>query len=100
MGKSIARAGIDYATTHVPNSGPPPTHTNPIYANNSNTVYINGLPAVAVGDATVCGEIAETGSSTVFINGRAAHCAGDFCDSHQHSFTQSVCVASGNVYAG
>jgi len=100
MGKSIARVGADYATTHVPLSGPPPVHTNPTYAVNGNTVYINGLQAVAVGDATTCGEVAETGSGTVFINGRKAHCNGDSVDSHAHSWTPSTCVASGNVYAG
>jgi len=100
MGKSIARVGADYATTHVPNSGPPPTHSNPTYAGNGNSVYINGYQAVAIGDSTTCGEKAEAGSGSVFINGRAAHCNGDLLDSHAHSFTPSVCVASGNVYAG
>lgn len=100
MGKSIARVGIDYATTHVPNDGPPPIHSNPAYASNSNTVYINGYQGVALGDFTTCGEKAETGSSSVFINGRAVHCNGDTLDSHAHSFTPSTCVAGGNVYAG
>jgi len=99
MGLSIARAGIDYATTHTPIGGGTP-HINSLYANNSNTVFINDLPAVGVGDTTECGEVAITGSSTVYINGKAAHCNGNALDSHAYSFTPSTCVATGNVYAG
>ena len=99
MGLSIARAGADYATTHTPLGGGSP-HINSPYASNSNTVLINGLSAIAVGDVTQCGEIAITGSSTVYVNGRAAHCNGNMLDSHEYSWTPSVCVASGTVYAG
>jgi uncharacterized Zn-binding protein involved in type VI secretion len=99
MGKSIARVGADYATTHTPLSGGSP-HINSPYAGNGNTVYINGYQAVAIGDTTLCGEIAIVGSSSVLINGRAAHCNGDALDSHASTFTPSTCVASGNVYAG
>lgn len=99
MGKSIARCGADYASTHAPVGGGTP-HTNSPYASNANTVYIGGYQAVAVGDATVCGEKAKIGSATVFVNGRAAHCNGDLLDSHTNTFTASVCVAGGDVYAG
>ncbi len=100
MGLPIARSGADYATTHVPLNGPPPVHTNPPYASNSNTVYINGLTAVGVGDSTTCGEKALQGSGTVFINGKPAHRNSDMCDSHAFTFTPSICISSSNVYAG
>jgi len=99
MGKSIARVGADYASTHNPIGGGG-SHTNSPYASNSNTVLINGLSAIAIGDATLCGDIAITGSGTVFINGRAAHRNGDLLDNHVSTFTPSVCVGSGAVYAG
>jgi uncharacterized Zn-binding protein involved in type VI secretion len=99
MGLSIGRAGADFASTHTPLSGGSP-HINSPYASNSNTVLINGLSAIAIGDATLCGDIAITGSGTVFINGRAAHRNGDLLDNHVSTFTPSVCVGSGAVYAG
>jgi len=99
MGKSIARVGADYASTHNPIGGGG-SHTNSPYASNSNSVFINGTQAVAVGDSTICGEKAQTGSSTVFINGRAAHCNGNTLDSHANTWTASICIANGAVFAG
>ena len=96
MGLSIARAGADYATAHTRGDT---THPPSPYASNGNTVYINGLKAVGVGDSTVCGEKALQGSGTVFINGKPAHRNSDKCDSH-YSFSPSICVSGSSVYAG
>src|SRR6202011_5092155 len=43
----------------------------------SPNVFINGRPAVTVGDKTGCGGIAVGGSSNVFINGKPVARAGD-----------------------
>ena len=42
----------------------------------SPTVFINGKPAVRVGDRTGCGVVVR-GSSTVYVNGRPLARAGD-----------------------
>jgi uncharacterized Zn-binding protein involved in type VI secretion len=43
----------------------------------SPNVFINGRPAVTIGDRTGCGGVAVGGSSNVFINGRPVARAGD-----------------------
>jgi len=43
----------------------------------SPNVFINGRPAVTVGDRTGCGGITVGGSSNVFINGKPVARAGD-----------------------
>ena len=43
----------------------------------SPNVFINGRPAVTVGDKTGCGGIAVGGASNVFINGKPVARAGD-----------------------
>ncbi len=43
----------------------------------SPNVYINGRPAVTLGDRTGCGGVAVGGSSNVFINGKPVARAGD-----------------------
>jgi uncharacterized Zn-binding protein involved in type VI secretion len=40
-------------------------------------VFINGKPAVTMGDKTSCGGIAVGGASNVFINGKPVARAGD-----------------------
>jgi uncharacterized Zn-binding protein involved in type VI secretion len=40
-------------------------------------VFINGRPAVTVGDGTSCGGVAASGAPSVFINGKPAARVGD-----------------------
>lgn len=96
----IARAGIDFASTHSNGS----THTAPaetLYvANAGANVFVNGKAAIVQGGQVLCGELALIGSSTVFIGGKGVHRLGDLCDSHAGSYSPSVCVqASSNVFA-
>lgn len=100
----IARANTDWATTHTPLSGGTP-HIEPaqtIYlAGAGSSVYVNGQPAIVLGDSVACGELTIEASSTVFIGGKGVHRLGDRLESHAGTFTPSVCaVASGDVFAG
>lgn len=97
----IARANVDWATTHEDGE----THTAPaqtIYlAGAAANVYVNGQPAIVQGDSTACGEIAVEASGSVFINGKGVHRLGDKLDSHDGNFSPSECAsASANVFAG
>lgn len=101
MGMGIARANIDWATTHVQSD----VHTEPgdtMYMPGANmTVFVNGQPAVVQMDSVMCGELAIGCSTTVFIGGKGVHRLQDLCDSHAFTYSPSVCaVASTNVIAG
>ena len=61
----VARATDSHA---CPQKG----HSINTISSGSGDVFINGLPAARVGDATSCGATIVTGSSTVFINGKPA----------------------------
>lgn len=96
----IARANIDYASTHSAGE----THTAPaqtIYVGSGGqNVYVNGQVAIVDQDVTLCGEKVKEFSSNVFINGKGVHRLGDLLDSHEGTFSPSVCVsASSNVFA-
>ena len=95
----IARALIDYASTHTDGD----THSAPgetKYAVGSGTVFVNGYPAVRRLDVALCGDIAIEASSKVFVNGRGVHRLGDSLDSHAGTYSPSVCVsASSTVFA-
>lgn len=83
---------------------PHPSATGPAIQG-SPTVYVNGMPAVRVGDqgihAVCCGPntwSAQRGSTTVFINGKAAHRVGDM-DRHCGGVGQMI-MGSPTVITG
>ena len=94
----IARATIDYASTHDGHTAPAET----IYvASAGASVYVNGFPAVKQLDVALCGDIAIEASTKVFVQGRGVHRLTDSLDSHAGTYSPSVCAsASSNVFAG
>jgi uncharacterized Zn-binding protein involved in type VI secretion len=96
----IARATIDFSSTHSNDE----THLSPAqtkYVPNGAKVFINGYPAVRLGDSTECGDTVNEASAKVFIGGKGVHRLGDSLSAHGGTYTPSVCIsASGNVSAG
>ncbi len=70
-------------------------HSVNTISSGSGDVFIHGLPAARVGDATSCGATIVTGSSTVFINGKPAALLGAAT-----SHGGVIISGSGNVLIG
>lgn len=101
MAKGMARANIDFATTHS-NSD---THVAPAQtkyvAGAGASVYVNGQPAIVLGDSIACGDIVVETSTKVFIGGKGVHRLADELSAHAGSYSPSICAqASTNVFAG
>jgi uncharacterized Zn-binding protein involved in type VI secretion len=63
-GIAIARDG-DAVTPHPPGGA---SHNNAtVQASGSQTVYVEGIPVVAVGDSATCGHVVTSGSPNVFV---------------------------------
>ena len=93
---AVVRKSLD---KHVGHAGPKlPFHQTP-YAEGSSNVFVNGQPAVTVGNKTVCGDSAVSGSPTVFINGKAVHRIGDSTQGHGQWSPNSAATGSPNVFA-
>lgn len=99
----VARANIDFATTHSPLSGGTP-HISPAqtkYVASGATVFVNGQPIVVLGDSIACGDTVIETSTKVFANGKGVHRLGDMLTAHVGTFTPTVCAqASTDVFAG
>ena len=93
----IVRAFFDQ---HVGHSSPTP---NPFhktrYITGSSNVFVNGVPAVRVGDVTGCGDQAAGGSSNVLVNGRPVHRKGDPTAGHGSWVPNAAAGGSGTVFA-
>ena len=63
----IVRATLDKNVKHEDPFTPLPLHQTP-YTKPDANVFVNGEPAIVVGDKTECGDEALTGSDNVFIN--------------------------------
>ena len=61
------------------------------YTKSGANVFVNGKPAIVVGDKTECGDEALIGSSNVFINGKAVHRKDDATKGHDAKFLPSKC---------
>lgn len=74
----IARGSSDVQVGGLPAARPGDASTNggAGAVEGSPSVFINGKPAVRVGDRTGCGVVVQ-GSSTVFVNGKPLARAGD-----------------------
>lgn len=97
----IARAIIDYATSHTLGDTHDAPHETLYIANPAHKVFVNGMPIVAQFDSVACGEIAFQGSTSVFVGGKGVHRLNDLCDSHVFTWSTSVCgKASSDVFAG
>ena len=81
--KGIVRAGED---SHAGHFNPFGAWHKTKYVTGSPDVFVNGHPAVRVGDKTECGDVAAQGSASVFINNLAAHRIGDATTGHDDFF--------------
>jgi uncharacterized Zn-binding protein involved in type VI secretion len=96
----IARGFIDFASTHANGD----THMAPAqtrYVPSQGGVFVNGQPAIILGDSLTCGDVVVETSTKVFIGGKGVHRLGDKLSSHSGTYSPSICIsASGNVIAG
>lgn len=102
MAKGIARANIDFATTHTNGDD---THTAPAQtkyvAGGGSNVFVNGQMAIVLGDSTQCGDTVIETSTTVFIGGKGVHRLADKLTAHNGTYSPSICAqAAMNVFAG
>ena len=93
----IVRIFVD---SHVGHSSrtPNPFHRTP-YVIGSSNVFVNGLPAVRIGDVTGCGDPAIGGSSNVFVNGVPVHRRGDATGGHGSWRPNRAASGTSNVFA-
>lgn len=98
----IARANVDYASTHTKDDTTHSASAETKYVSPSGaTVFIGGNSVITRGDTAACGDIAVGASTSVFVGGKGVHRLGDSLDSHSGSYSPSVCAsASDNVFAG
>jgi uncharacterized Zn-binding protein involved in type VI secretion len=76
-----------------------PYHQTP-YKTGSPNVYVNGQPAVRIGDLCACKDPAQEGSSSVFVNGIGVHREGDKTAGHDGWVPNKAATGSTNVFAG
>tara|TARA_B100002019_G_scaffold293218_1_gene319424 strand:- start:2928 stop:3230 length:303 start_codon:yes stop_codon:yes gene_type:complete len=93
----IVRANTDRNVKHNDPITPLPFHSFP-YVKTGANVFVNGKPAIVVGDKTSCGDEALVGSPNVFINGKAVHRKGDATKGHDKFLPSSAETGSENVF--
>ena len=93
----IVRATLDKNVKHEDPFTPLPLHQTP-YTKSGANVFVNGEPAIVVGDKTNCGDEALVGSPNVFINGKAVHRKDDATKGHDKFLTSKAETGSENVF--
>ena len=69
------------------------------YGQGSPDVFVNGSPAVRIGDKTYCGDPATSGSPNVYINKIPVHRKGDSTGGHGSWVKNAAESGSPNVFA-
>ena len=93
----IVRVELDKHIGHA--KAKVPYHQTP-YKIGSPNVYVNGQPAVRIGDSTFCNDKAAEGSTTVFVNNIGVHRFGDKTTGHDGWVANKAATGSSNVIAG
>ena len=93
----MVRANTDRNVKHEDPFTPLPLHQAP-YTKSGANVFVNGEPAIVVGDKTECGDEALTGSPNVFINGKAVHRKDDATKGHDRFLPSKAETGSENVF--
>ena len=93
----MVRANTDRNVKHEDPFTPLPLHQAP-YTKSGANVFVNGEPAIVVGDKTECGDEALEGSPNVFINGKAVHRKDDATKGHDRFLPSKAETGSENVF--
>ena len=93
----MVRANTDRNVKHEDPFTPLPLHQTP-YTKSGANVFVNGEPAIVVGDKTECGDEALEGSPNVLINGKAVHRKDDATKGHDRFLPSKAETGSENVF--